>query len=224
MPPIEVTLPMVLSDFHEGQMQDVHTAVPGQIVDWDASTQTATVQPMIRKPLRSTDAITVYEKPPQIKNVPCYVMRGGGYLVSVPFAAGDPVWLMFSEQSYSEYLATGQLASPKDLRRHGTGYPFAMPGPAPDAAALQSVASDKLVIGKDGDDAALLEISAGLICAGATGTQFVALENLVHAELSKIASALTSVAVFVSGGSTVTGPNTYTSPGSVASSNLKAKP
>lgn len=222
--PVEVTLPMILQDHFEGQMQDVHTCVPGQIVDWSASAQTATVQPMIRKPLRSSDGFIVYERPPAIKNVPCFVMRAGGFLISVPFAAGDPVWLMFSEQSYSEYLATGQVASPKDIRRHGTGYPFAMPGPAPDASALQSVASDKLVVGRDGDDAALLEISPGLISAGATGTQFVALANLVSSELSAIKSALSSVAGGVAGGSTITGPNTYTGPGTIASSNLKAKP
>jgi hypothetical protein len=223
--PIVVTLPEVMQDHFEGQMQDVHTSVPAQIVDWSATTQTATVQPMIRKPLRSADGIVVYERPPEIKNVPCGVLRGGGFLVSVPFVKGDPVWLMFSEQSYAEYLATGQVSSPKDLRRHGTGYPFAIPGPAPDSAALQSIASDKLVIGRDGDDSALLEISPGLISAGHSGTQFVALENLVHNELDSIRQALNSVSMNAgAGGSTVTGPNTYVSVGSVKSSNLKAKP
>jgi Phage protein Gp138 N-terminal domain len=218
--PLQVTLPMVLDAHADARMQDTHTSVPATIVSWSASTQTATVQPMIRKPIPSADGFLTYETPPQIQNVPCYVQRGGGYLVSVPFNAGDPVWLMFSEQSYAEYLSTGQVSSPRDLRRHGTGYPFAIPGTAPASLALQSVASDALVIGRDGQDE-LITIEPGLIQAGATGTQFVALANLVASELSKISSALSAVAA--GGGSTVTGVNTYTSPGNVAGTLFKTK-
>lgn len=222
--PTEISLPQVLEAHHDGRMSDVHTAVPGTIVSWDAATQTATVQPMVRKPILSADGFMTYVTPPQIQNVPCFVLRGGGFLVSVPFVGGDPVWLMFSEQSYAEYLQTGQLSNPRDIRRHGIGYPFAIPGPAPDAAHLASVDGSALIVGKDGDDSALLRITSGLIQAGLTGTQFVALANLVATELNNIASALSSVSGNAgAGGSTVTGPNTYV-PSSVASSNLKAKP
>ena len=167
--PIEVTLPMVLDAHTDARMQDTHVAVPGTIVSWSAATQEATVQPMVRKPLPSADGVQTYETPPQIQNVPCYVQRGGGYLVSVPFSAGDPVWLMFSEQSYAEYLSTGNLSSPRDLRRHGTGYPFALPGPAPASLVLQSVASGALVIGRDGQSE-LLTISPGVFQCGAGAT------------------------------------------------------
>lgn len=167
--PQEITLPMILEAHADARMQDTHTAVPGQIVSWSASTQTATVQPTVRKPLPSADGVQTYENPPEIQNVPCYVLRGGGYLVSVPFAQGDPVWLMFSEQSYAEYLENGVLSSPRDLRRHGIGYPFALPGPAPTSLVLQSPSPNALVIGRDGQDE-LITVSPGSIQVGASGT------------------------------------------------------
>ena len=183
--PLQVSLPMVLDAHSDARMQDTHTAVPGTIVSWSASTQEATVQPMVRKPLPSADGVQTYETPPQIQNVPCYVQRGGGYLVSVPFTAGDPVWLMFSEQSYAEYLSTGQISSPTDLRRHGTGYPFAIPGPAPTSLALQSVASGALVMGRDGEQE-LITIAAGVLNLGESGVDNVvlnqAMQNLATAQ------------------------------------------
>jgi hypothetical protein len=181
--PLEVTLPKVLDAHADARMQDTHTSVPATIVSWSASTQTATVQPMIRKPLPSADGFLTYETPPQIQNVPCYVQRGGGYLVSVPFNAGDPVWLMFSEQSYAEYLSTGQVSSPRDLRRHGTGYPFAIPGTAPASLALQSVSGSGLVIGRDGE-AELMTFTPGSVQIGATGAVALA-QNQAILDLQK---------------------------------------
>ena len=212
--PIEVTLPMVLDAHADARFQDTHTAVPGQIVSWSATTQTATVQPMVRKPLPSADGIQTYETPPQIQNVPCYVLRGGGYLVSVPFAVGDPVWLMFSEQSYAEYLSTGALSNPKDLRRHGTGYPFAIPGPAPASLALQSVSSTALVIGRDGQDE-LIMVSPGLIQAGASGTQPLA----TKADLSNVIGILQN---FLGNGLNFATTASIATAASIASTSLSA--
>lgn len=173
--PLNVSLPQVLDEHHEGRMQDVHTAVPGQIVSW-TTTGLATVQPTVRKPLTSTDDFTVFETLPEIKNVPCFALAAGGYLVSMPYAAGDPVFLIFSEQSYAEYMATGQISNPKDIRRHGVGYPYAIPGPRPTTQGLSSVSATALVIGKDGG-AEQFVIDSGRLDAGASGVQSLVTHN-----------------------------------------------
>ena len=200
---LDISLVQVLDAHYNGQIQDVHVAIPGTIVAWDSTKQTATVQPMVRKPLTSADNVLVYETPPQIPNVPVMCMRGGGYFISVPLNEGDGVLLVFSEQSYSEWRSTGQISSPKDVRRHGTGYPYAIPGIAPDSGALASVSSDKLVIGRDGQ-AELITIGAGQLDIGASPTyhaglgepndnNWTALKTLATA-ISAYATAIQAVA------------------------------
>lgn len=214
--PLNVSLSQVLDTHTDGRFQDVHVSVPGQIVSWTSGT--ATVQPTVRKPLTSADGVLVYETLPQIQNVPCFVQAAGGFICSMPYTAGDPVMLIFSEQSYAEWLATGQISSPKDIRRHGVGYPFAIPGPRPASKALSSLSSTKMVVGRDGQEE-LITIGAGQLDLGVTGVQFVALANLVANELSKIQKTLGT-------GSNSGGPvvfDTPYAPSSVAASLVKAK-
>ncbi len=186
---LDISLVQVLDAHADGRAQDVHVAIPGTIVSWDHTKQTATVQPMVRKPLTSADNILCYETPPQIPNVPVMCMRGGGFFVSVPLNAGDGVLLVFSEQSYSEWRSSGQISSPKDVRRHGTGYPYAIPGIAPDNQALTSVASNALVVGLDNSDQQI-EIDSIFIKLGRGATDFVAMAAKVNNNLSAIQTTL----------------------------------
>jgi len=164
--PLDISLVQVLDAHADGRAQDVHVAVPGQIVDWTSGT--ATVQPTVRKPLTSADGVLCFETLPQIKNVPCFIQASGGFICSMPYAAGDPVFLIFSEQSYAEWLSNGTVSSPKDVRRHGVGYPYAIPGPRPASKALSSIDSSKMVVGKDGGEE-LITIGAGQLDIGAGG-------------------------------------------------------
>ena len=177
---LNISLVQVLDDHFDGKVQDMHVAIPGTVVSWDSTKQTATVQPMVRKPLTSADNVLCFETPPQIPNVPVMCMRGGGFFVSVPLNAGDGVLLVFSEQSYSEWRSTGQISSPKDVRRHGTGYPYAIPGISPDSQALGSVASNKLVIGRDGNEE-LITIGAGELTLGVTAVDNLVLNQAMQA-------------------------------------------
>jgi len=213
--PLDISLVQVLDDHYNGQIQDVHVAVPGQIVDWTSGT--ATIQPTVRKPLTSADGVLCFETLPQIKNVPCFIQASGGFICSMPYAEGDPVFLIFSEQSYAEWLSNGTISSPKDIRRHGVGYPYAIPGPRPANKALSSIDATKMIVGKDGGEE-LITIGAGQLDLGRTGTQFVALANLVNQELANIQASIAA------GCSTATGlPNTPYAAGGVAASLVKAK-
>jgi hypothetical protein len=164
--PLDISLVQVLDAHADGRAQDVHVAVPGQIVEW--SSGTATVQPTVRKPLTSADGVLCFETLPQIPNVPCFIQASGGFICSMPYAAGDPVFLIFSEQSYAEWLANGTISSPKDIRRHGVGYPYAIPGPRPASKALSSLDATKMVVGKDGGEE-LITIGAGQLDIGVGG-------------------------------------------------------
>lgn len=218
--PLQVSVPEILDEHAAGILQDVHVSVPAKIVSW-TTTGLATVQPTVRKPLQSMDDQLVYETLPEIKNVPCYIQAAGGFLCSMPYAAGDPVLLIFSEQSYAEWLATGQISNPKDIRRHGIGYPFAIPGPRPTSLALQDVNGSAMVIGKDGSDQQIV-IDSSFILLGKMATSFVALAAKVNSELSKIEGAL-GAATAPSGGGPVTYGTAAYIPSDVSSTITKAE-
>ena len=204
--PLNISLVQILDDHADGRAQDTHVAIPGTIVNWDHTKQTATVQPMVRKPLTSADGVLCFETPPQIPNVPVMCVRGGGFFVSVPLNAGDGVLLVFSEQSYSEWRSTGQISSPKDVRRHGTGYPYAIPGIAPDSQALGSVASDKLVIGRDGNEE-LITIGAGELQLGSGATNHPASGEANDANWTQMATALGDLATYLGEILPIAGPS-----------------
>ena len=81
------------------KVKGLHTALPAHIVKYSAATKRATVKPAIM--LRMTDGSTMSRA--LIANVPVLHPSGGGYLVHLPLAAGDPVMLIFSERGISKF-------------------------------------------------------------------------------------------------------------------------
>lgn len=207
--PLDISLVQVLDAHADGRAQDVHVAIPGQIVDWTSGT--ATVQPTVRKPLTSADGVLCFETLPQIKNVPCFVQASGGFICSMPYAAGDPVFLIFSEQSYAEYLANGTVSSPKDIRRHGVGYPYAIPGPRPASKALTSLDATKMVVGRDGQNE-LITIGAGQLDIGVGGDNLVTKTDFA-AFLAALHTLLVDSSAWLDGGTAASTLDTAISSG-----------
>lgn len=178
---IPASLPQILDEHGEGLLLEVHVSIPALVQAFHADTQTVDVLPAVRMPHRSLDNIPVVEELPVINDVPLVQTSGAGFIVACPVAPNDSVILLFSEQSYSEWRQTGKVSSPKDQRRHGIGYPFAIPGIRPDANKLTSAQTNKLVIGKDGSSEQFI-IGSGQLDAGADNVGSVAdgdaLDNL----------------------------------------------
>jgi hypothetical protein len=126
------TLPEVLEEAITARLLDVHVGMPGKVVSYDAAKQVAEVQPMIRRVARTRAGDKVLEDLPKIPNVPIRWPRGGGYYLHFPLAAGDSVYLSFSEAAFALWRTTGQLSEPGDERRHSLAFVSAEPDIAPD--------------------------------------------------------------------------------------------
>lgn len=173
----------------EAAQTEMHVALPGRVVSYDAAKQTAAVQPTVKLPLTTADGEVSYASLPTIPDVPVAWPSGGGFFVAFGLTVGDPVLLVFSDISPADYLATGEDSEPKDTRRHSLGYPIAMPGGArPDTKALKDAPSAGVVIGKDNDEEQIL-IDADGIKLGKTATVPVVLADKMLAELVKIGTA-----------------------------------
>lgn len=230
--PAPVTLAEILRSQSNASLAGVHTAMPAKVVKYDAATQTIDALPVVKVPYIDEDGEQAYDELPVIPNVPVQFPRGGGYMITVPLAAGDFVWLMFCETDMSVWRTTGQVSEPADLRRHGPGYPVAIPGAVPDTVVTTdaTITGTDVVIGKDGQEAQVRIFhsatpGASYIKLGRTASDFVALASLVQTALDAIRSEFNShthtCAAPASPGSTVVVP--MPAKGPVAATLVKAK-
>lgn len=192
MPALVETLDVILAAL-QGEREDIHTAMPGKVVKYYPDKQTADVQPMLKRPVFDTDDNRLQgESLPVLPNVPVIFPRGGGFIIHVPLAPGDFVWVMFSEGGTGEFRQTGQESEPFDVSRHTITYPYCVPGAVPDTKASTDsdvTAGTKMVVGKEGDDARIL-FSPGTIEVGAGATDYAALASKVDSAISTIVTHL----------------------------------
>lgn len=95
------------------QLYDVHTALPGQVIFYDYSTQKATIQPCLKKSY--LDGTT--QEMPILNNVPVIFPRAGGASLTFPVAPGDTCLLLFIERSTDLWKSVGGVVAPNDPRK-----------------------------------------------------------------------------------------------------------
>ena len=155
-----------------------HTVIPGVVKSYDATTQTATVQPSIQFKRRDGEGVIQNYTPDPIADVPVAFPGAGAYSITWPLAAGDLVTLVFAERSITEWKATGGTSvEAQDTRRFDLTDAIAIP-------ALRSPASP---IPAAGYAAGVLVVRSAEIRLGSSAAaQFVALANLVLDRLTAI--------------------------------------
>ena len=175
----EPTLAEIVRLAISSRLMDLHVALPGKVTAYDAVTQTVEVQPMVRRAISDTNGETQHEDLPKVPNVPVLFPRGtaDSFSITWPIAIGDFVLLIFCSWSIGQWRETGDLADPVDLRKHGLGNPIAIPGIAPKTGVIPTDPTSVLVEGPS-------------VKVGAAATSYVALNDLVMAELVKIGTAI----------------------------------
>ena len=95
------------------QLYDVHTALPGQIISYDYSTQKASIQPSLKKSY--LDGTT--QEMPILNNVPVIFPRSGEASFTFPVLPGDTCLLLFIERSTDLWKSVGGIVAPNDPRK-----------------------------------------------------------------------------------------------------------
>lgn len=209
----------------DARVADIHTALPAQVVSYDASKQTVDVQPLLQRVYRDDDGTEKSESFPQIPNVPVAFPRAGGYALTFPVAAGDTVLLVFAERALDQWRARDKEVDPGDLRMHDLSDAVAIPGVYASAKALTNAAqTDRAVFGKDGG--LQVAVKAALIEMGekdAGALDFVALAQKVLTELTNIVNAFNTHTHPHPYGPTSAPTAPMSTPASVAASKVKAQ-
>lgn len=176
---------------HQARMAEVHTAIPGRVVSYDAATQRADVRPLVQRTVPRVDGGVLLEELPVVRSVPVLHPRAGGFFVHLPIAAGDDVLLVMSEADPARYLSTGQPGAPIDHRRHHLAHAFAIPGVHPEAGALAAgdALAGELVLGREGTGP-LVRVTDDVIKLGRNATDKAAMATPTNARLDAIELAL----------------------------------
>lgn len=98
----------------EGRLKDLHTMLPGIIASFDPDTQTASVQPAVKRIFTERGAVNL----PLCVDVPVAFPGGGDFFLTFPVKAGDECMLHFSERCIDFWHANGGVQLPGEYRLH----------------------------------------------------------------------------------------------------------
>jgi hypothetical protein len=105
-------------------LKNLHTCLPGIIHSYNATKQTAEVQPAIKRIFTEKGAVNL----PLCVDVPVVFPGGGNFYLTFPIIAGDECLLIFSERCIDGWAIDGVISEPEDYRQHDLSDGFAFVG------------------------------------------------------------------------------------------------
>jgi hypothetical protein len=133
----ESTTPVLAQVILDGIAQvlaNIHTAMPGQIEEYDAAKNLAKVKPLFKRKYHAEDAAVDL---PIISNVPVVFQRTTSAFFRLPVKKGDYVLLIFCERSLDLWLENGGSVDPQDPTKFGLNDAVAIPGLFPKTITLE---------------------------------------------------------------------------------------
>lgn len=126
-------------------LEKAHTSFPGEVVDYDATNQTATIQPVVKGKFVDLDQnITYYDLPP-IPSVPVLFPQVKRYGIFFDIEPGDTVLVVCCERSISEWMTIGRAGvESKEARRNHLTDAIAIPGIMPLTNIIGNAPTDRI--------------------------------------------------------------------------------
>ena len=151
----------------QSERADAFHNLPGQIVSFDPTTQTATVK-IMHKPTVNGEVVD----PPELLEVPVIQPRGGGFSMTAPLGVGDWVDLKFDDVDTSGFRDSGEQSAAGTKRLNSLSDAVAVPGRAPSTDALPNYDPDNMFAGTaDGMSGLRVSKSGQVEIPGPGGTE-----------------------------------------------------
>lgn len=146
----------------DAKLKDLHTCLPGIISKFDPATQTAEVQPAIRRIFTEVGAVNL----PLCVDVPVCFPGGGDWFFTFPVQVGDECILVFSERCIDGWAIDGQISEPEDYRQHDLSDAFAIVGVNSQPNKLASFNSTSAEVRNRAASVKMTFTDAGIVVTG----------------------------------------------------------
>lgn len=219
----------------DSKMEEVHTMMPGRVVEFYPATHCVDVKPLLKEPIFDECQNRISpDDYPVLADVPIRYPGGGGFMITWPLEIGDSGMIEFCEANLAGWLTTGEECEPEFMARHHLSNATFVP----DFWArhnITDVISEAMRIGSrfTGQQLRIDADTVEACAAGATAVDFVALAGKVDALIKQVTDLLTGEGTLPAkwvvpgsdGGAALQAAAKAlwpTAPSTVASSNLKA--
>lgn len=115
-------LESVIATAIDSSLKNIHTVLPGKIIEFYASEQLADIQPAIKRNING-ELINL----PVLTKVPVRFLKSGDFTITFPLKKDDEIALYFVERSIDNWLQNGDIQSPDDYRKFDLSDAYAVP-------------------------------------------------------------------------------------------------
>jgi hypothetical protein len=189
------------------------TALPGIVKSFDATTQTAEIQPAIKQEYINESQARQTRSQPLLINVPVHIPRTSGFAVTLPVAADDEGLIVFCSRCIDSWSQQGGEQPPETNRKHSFSDAIFIPGvfgkPSKlssyitDGVEMRNAAGDTKITLKDGS----IDITAAAITINGTTVTTTAptiTDNATLVDINTTTLDLTATTVIGNAGGTGT--------------------
>lgn len=137
-------LETAINDSIEAKVVDLHTFLPATILSVDLNNQLVKIQIGVKRVYVDGVARAV----PPILEVPLGVLRGGGWVITLPVTIGDQGCAFFSEREMTQWMLAGdqEPQTPLQIRKHDYTDAYFLPALASSARKISNYSTTALEI------------------------------------------------------------------------------
>lgn len=143
----------------DGRQAVMWTAMPGIVTAVDLADNTVSVQLAIQSTVEDENGGTESVNLPVLQKVPICFPSAGGFVLTMPIAAGDEVLVIFGSRCIDSWWQNGGVGRPMEARMHDLSDGFAIPGPRSVPKAVTGISTTGAQLRNNAGDT-FLEISA----------------------------------------------------------------
>jgi hypothetical protein len=133
----------------DGRQATIWTALPGEIVAYDAVAQTARVQPTIQGRVTAPTGEVSLVNMPLLLDCPVQFPAGGGASLTFPVVPGDECLVVFSSRCIDAWWQQGGVQPPMEHRMHDLSDGFVMLGFRSQPRRLSDVSTSAVALRSD---------------------------------------------------------------------------
>ena len=121
----------------------LHCALPGTVVSFDPSTQTAEIRPAVR-----SGGLAL----PVLSDVPVFFPGSRDSAITWPVSAGDECLVVLADTDIDAWFDSGEVSAPRSARKHSLSDAFAFVGFRSRPNALPDFSEEERLFPHDHDD------------------------------------------------------------------------